>query len=188
MRRAAMALAPVAFLAGCGDGCGVRRIERAILGSPAGAVALAVNDCPDGLARCEDGRVWVSRLARVPVPCTGPAEACRCPWESVAQCEAGCVADGVLAVMERAQAPAQLCAPGAAASLAPLARPAAADSPVPGTCDEGVAYRCRDSAVIDCAAKRVAGVCLRGCAASESSLDEGSAIRREDAFAILCSR
>ncbi len=174
-----------------------------------GGLPLEVTDCPDGLARCEEGTVSVSRLATLPMPCQGPASACACPWEVAAACSGGCVAEGLELVVERAKAASQLCAPGPgagggvfAASLSPpasgtsrassapdggtsqvSAAPDASDAP----CDEGDRYRCSSGRVIDCAAGLAVGRCVRGCFAEGTSIEDDG-VSREAAFAILCSR
>src|SRR5580658_3030502 len=101
--------------------------------SATGVLPVPAIDCPDGLARCEEGTVSVSRLATLSTPpCRGPASACSCPWEAVAACPDGCVADGVELVVERAHAASQLCAPGKDGGLlavAPATTPDAAETP-----------------------------------------------------------
>jgi hypothetical protein len=150
----------------------------------ASVVGAAAIDCPDGLARCEGGGVWVSRIAVIPYPCNKPPPACECPWERVADCEGACVADGVEQVVDRQRARAQLCAP--APDAGPFVLRFGDATPAPA-CDEGARFSCADSNVVDCGHTRVVGRCLRGCAAeSISAEDEG--IDREAAFAILCSR
>ncbi len=165
-----------------------------------GPLAAPAVDCPDGLARCEEGTVTVSRLATLPMPCNRPGAACACPWEIEAECPYGCAAEGVELVVDRAKAGSQLCAPapdaGPFASPGPVPPAAAAPPGAPGAspvsgpedgCDEGDRYRCTGGRVIDCDARRVAGACARGCFADGTSIgDDG--VNREAAFAILCSR
>jgi hypothetical protein len=170
---------------------------------PPGSLAMNVVDCPDGLARCSDGRVEVTRLATIPQPCRGPQSACGCPWAYVAECDRGCVADGLEVVMDRARAPVQLCADGADGADRAHAVIAAAEEGERGEragvglveCDEGELYRCVGDGVVDCARRAVVARCLRGCSAESASVEdgledgiEGHRVTREAAFAILCSR
>ncbi len=175
---------------GCQRGCGSLG-ERGIgLASPSGTSALPrpVVDCPDGLARCEEGTVSVSRLATLPVPCSGPGSACTCPWEALEPCPAQCAADGVEVVVERARARTQLCAPGAdAGAFAVAAAPSDAPDERETPCDEGDRYLCAAGRIVECAPRTVLGKCLRGCFTEGTSIgDDG--VSREAAFAILCSR
>jgi hypothetical protein len=176
--------------AGCDRGCGdgLRALGRGSL-TPAGSPPLRVVDCPDGLARCEEGTVLVSRLASLPMPCQGPASACECPWERAADCAGGCAAEGVEVVVDGAHAASQLCAPGGAAAdggvfaTSLVAAPDASETP----CDEGDRYRCAGGRVVDCASTVAVGRCVRGCFAEGTSIDDDG-VSREAAFAILCSR
>ncbi len=189
MRHALLLVLLGGGLAGCSRDCGGLG-ERAIgLASPSATSALPrpVADCPDGLARCEEGTVSVSRLGTVPVPCAGPASACSCPWEALEACPGRCVADGVEVVIERADARTQLCAPAPSAGV--LAVPSAPGAPDGGEaqCEEGDRYVCTGGRVVDCASRAAAGTCLRGCFAEGTTIgDDG--VSREAAFAILCSR
>jgi hypothetical protein len=175
---------------GCERGCGSVG-ERGIGAVSPGATNVLprpVVDCPDGLARCEEGTVSVSRLATVPVPCRGAPGTCTCPWEALAACPAGCAADGVEVVVDRARARTQLCAPGPDAGV--FASPSAASSPPSDAgeaCDEGDRYLCAGGRIIECALRAVVGQCLRGCFTEGASIgDDG--VSREAAFAIMCSR
>jgi hypothetical protein len=145
-------------------------------------------DCPDGLARCEGGTVYASRLATIPLPCTAAAPACACPWDPVADCPAACAADGTEVVVERALASKQLCAPAPSATpfAIPLS-PAADAGPADVVCDEGERYRCASGAVVDCASGRALARCVRGCFAEGTGIDDDD-VGREAAFAVLCSR
>jgi hypothetical protein len=124
----------------------------------------------------------VSRLAKV--DCRGPETPCSCPWESLATCPTGCAAEGLQVVIDREQAVAQLCAPLRDASIITW-------SPDGGSeevrCESEELYRCARGAVVDCAAHSVIAYCVRGCFAEGATIDE-AAVRRETAFAILCSR
>lgn len=144
-------------------------------------------DCPDGLARCVEGRVEASRLAVIPQPCRGPENHCQCPWDEVAVCDRGCTADGVELVIDKEAAARQLCQP--AGGDASFVRPASAGRRAPQPCDEGQLYRCFEGDIIDCVATQVAGSCIRGCFTEGASIDEASpGVSREAAYAILCSR
>ena len=151
---------------------------------PPGAGALNAVDCPDGLARCTEGVVESSRLARIPQPCRGTPEQCSCPWERLAECHRGCVVDGLEVVVEREKAGAQLCAPEADAGA--MARTLAVTSP--SRCDEEEAYRCAGGAVVSCSESAVVAICTRGCSVEGASVDREQPVSREAAFAILCSR
>jgi hypothetical protein len=153
--------------------------------SPAsGSLSVNAIDCPDGLARCLAGNIEASHLTAIPWPCHGPASVCACPWEHAASCANGCVVDGLELAMERGRAAAQLCALGVDAG--PLVYPS--DIALVAGCDEGQLYRCSTGAIIDCALRKSIAHCVRGCAAEEAFVDDGQPVRREAAFAILCSR
>ncbi len=186
---AALAVGP----AGCDRGCmglGERGVGAAAPGAT-GALPRPAVDCPDGLARCEEGTVSVSRLATLPAPCTGPANACSCPWEAVAACPDGCAADEVELVVDRARAARQLCAPGKDGGVfatSPAAARGGVDAAAAETpCDEGNRYVCAAGRVVECASRAAVGLCLRGCFADGTSIDDDG-VSREAAFAILCSR
>ncbi len=149
-------------------------------------VAGSVMDCPDGLARCSDGIVEVSRLAMIALPCTTPEKSCACPWEAAGTCAAGCVADAVELVIDRGLAVTQLCAPsdGADWKLTVTCLGQVAADP----CEESQLYRCAGGMVIDCNAHRVAASCRHGCFAQGAFVDDEGPIGREAAFPILCSR
>jgi hypothetical protein len=149
---------------------------------PLGAV-----DCPDGLARCEEGVISVSRLATIPSPCHGPPEACRCPWDHAADCPGACAADGVEVVVDR-DAAAQLCAPPTPwTGAAPFVVPSSAPLPSPTPCEEGDRFECLGALVVECASNSIAGTCVRGCQRDGGALDDDR-VSRVAAFAILCSR
>lgn len=155
---------------------------------------MAGIDCPDGIARCTDGALEVSRLAHIGQPCRGPETACSCPWDRLGDCARGCAADGLEVVIDRSQAARQLCLPdppGRGGASWTLGRYADASGTPAATCEEGQLYRCANGFVIDCGTHEVLGSCTRGCfregAAIEAVTQEES-ISREAAFAILCSR
>jgi len=182
---------PLCLCSGCQRGCAREWIDESGVGEhgtvvPPGAAPLNAVDCPDGLARCAGGVVEVSRLARIPQPCTGSPEGCACPWERAADCDRGCAADGLEVVIPRSQAPVQLCAP------TPDAGPLAVAPPPPGEtprgCEEGQLYRCVAGDVIACRDNAVAAHCVHGCFAEDAALDDDVDVGREAAFAILCSR
>jgi hypothetical protein len=173
---------------GCDRGCGAligRVTEKGGLGptGPGNGLALGGFDCPDGLARCEEGVISVSRLATIPSPCHGPPEACRCPWDRAVDCPGACAADGVEVVIER-DAAAQLCAPkGGPAFVLPSLTPLPSGAP----CEEGNRFECSGSSVVECASNAIAGTCLRGCERDGGAVDDDR-VDRVAAFAILCSR
>jgi hypothetical protein len=177
-------------LAGCQRGCAREWLGRHDVTDdprhPPGSQPLSAIDCPDGLAVCREGHVDVSRLATIAQPCHGPPERCGCPWDTVGECERGCVADGVEVVVERDAAATQLCKP---APGVVLVEPAGSDAVATG-CDEGDAYRCARGLVVACHDNAVVARCARGCAGEGTSLgnDDEAPVPREAAFAILCSR
>jgi hypothetical protein len=150
-----------------------------------GSLPIYVVDCPDGLARCMQGNVEASQLAVIPQPCHGPEGHCTCPWVRVAWCDIGCVVDGVEVVVDSARAGTQLCAIRPDAGP-PVAIPSV--SAVPGSCEDGQLYRCAGGAIADCASHAIVGRCVRGCLSEGASIDDGTPVVREAAFAILCSR
>jgi hypothetical protein len=186
--RAVVLVASALALAGCDRGCGAL-IGRVTVGHGLGTTALGQDlplggfDCPDGLARCEQGVISVSRLATIPSPCRGSPEACRCPWDRAADCPGPCAADGVEVVVERSAA-AQLCAPQDGPSFV---LPSRAPLPSPGPCEEGDRFECSSGSVVECASNSIAGTCLRGCQRDGGAVDDDR-VNREAAFAILCSR
>jgi hypothetical protein len=172
---------------GCERGCakswlGQHGVGKEVTPQAVGPSLHAI-DCPDGLARCNGGLVEVSRLASVALPCKGPVEQCTCPWVRLAECDRGCVADGLDIVAERAKAARQLCAPNEGGEFA---RPERGESP--GNCDDDQLYRCLSGAIVSCAEHAVVGKCIRGCFVEGGALEGDVPIGREAAFAILCSR
>ncbi len=173
--------------------CGGEQVQAWLreLGVRGGPEANAVEkqppgvvDCPDGLARCIDGTVEVSRLGERTRPCRGPERSCECPWEPLDRCGRRCVAEGIEVVMDRGRALVQLCEGDADAG--PVQSEAA---PSLAMCDEEQLYRCRASAIVDCLAHRTVLSCPRGCVADGASIDDADGpVAREAAFAILCSR
>ena len=147
---------------------------------------MNARDCPDGLARCTEGNVFVSRLAAIPQPCTRPPPQCECPWERVDTCATGCAAEGSEVAIEPPLAARQLCAAPADGAAAVLRLMGAQPAPFP--CDDGQLYRCVDGDVIACHENAVVGRCARGCFASGASVEDGEPVSREAAFAVLCSR
>jgi hypothetical protein len=184
-RSLALAALCLSFAA-CERGCARTWFNEHGVGSegrqPPGSAPLDALDCPDGLARCNDGVVEGSRLAMIPQRCRGTPEQCSCPWERLVECERGCVVEGIEVVAERDRAAVQLCAPPPDAGA--LARPVRA----PGECDEDQLYRCAGGAVVSCAERAVVGVCARGCSTEGASIGGDVDVSREAAFAILCSR
>jgi hypothetical protein len=145
------------------------------------------------LARCAEGVVEASRLARVAQPCRGPETGCSCPWDRLADCAHGCAIEGLEVVIDRAEAPRQLCAPEADASDGiPWIRGATeAVGRRAEACDDGQLYRCAQGVVVDCRARVVLASCARGCFAEGAAIDDegqDESVSREAAFAILCSR
>jgi len=176
----------IALVTACDRGCAAVLGHAARghgLGSLGKDLPVSGIDCPDGLARCEEGVISVSRLATVPTPCGGPPESCRCPWDRAADCAGPCAADGVEVIIER-DAAAQLCAPSGAAAFAV---PSPVPIPSPAPCEEGDRYECAGGVVVECASNSIAGHCLRGCRRDGAAVDDDR-VSRVAAFAILCSR
>lgn len=121
-------------------------------------------DCPDGLARCIDGRLEKSKLATV-----GPGSVC--PWAPMGDCPGECV-EGVLVEEPHA---AQLCRIEAGAWRESRS-PAGADA-----CHDA-RFECAGSQVIDCDTKQVVAVCTHGCGVS--ALDDE--LSEADAVNVLC--
>jgi hypothetical protein len=206
-----MRLAPLAIvciaLVGCDRGCGRDTLDRA-RPSPSAPVAsqpfpLNAVDCPDGLARCRDGVVEISRLFSYPVPCTGPAERCTCPWDRLSPCDHGCVAEEIELALPRDRAFSQLCAPSPSQ---PVARAPVAGTTVPKAACDGELYRCVAGNVVACASDdgtsaaspqrgqhqddagpAVVATCAHGCADEGDFLDDGR-ITRDQAALLLCRR
>ena len=164
----------------------VQRARRGTAGvNPPGAAPLQAIDCPDGLARCIGGVVEVSRLATIAQPCRAAPEACACPWDRVGDCEQGCVGDEVDVVMDRDLA---LRAAVRAPRPTPGPSPGGCRCRRPAGCDEEELYRCA-TAQSSRAPSTWSSRRARGAASSEgASLGSDTALRREAAFAILCSR
>jgi len=182
---------------GCERGCARSWLRDHGVGGPTatstpGHVPVAGIDCPDGIARCTEGTVETSRLARIGQPCRGPETACSCPWDRVGDCARGCVADGLEVVMDRSQATRQLCLPDPTATASRMRGQSADDAgPPAATCEEGQLYRCANGFVVDCSAHAVLGSCTRGCFTEGASIGEVAreeTVSRVAAFAILCSR
>jgi hypothetical protein len=188
-------------LAGCARGCLSTWLEEhafvparpANANKPKGIAQLRSVDCADGLARCVGGVVEVSRLSSHPDPCSGPREACECPWDRLEACSQGCVAEDVEVVLPRERAQAQLCAPdpGAAYSLPVRGRSADTSDPSASADEETCGddrYACAASAILSCEpSPHVVARCLKGCAVEGVSLEDDS-VTEAVAVALLCAR
>ncbi len=189
-------IAALAML-GCDRGC-LRRVTGRDVPEPdpAGLTGLSGSDCSDGLARCADGRVEVSRAAHLPYPCGKPGESnrsCTCPWDAVERCRNGCALEGssILAERDASTALGQLCKPDEV-----VARPlTAADPQANGVCaDEG--WTCRDGLVRACSGAglpvRPLAICIHGCAAVSLAEGESPPVVEgktvDGPAAILCRR
>lgn len=169
-------------------------------GPAGGSASLPLNavDCPDGLARCVDGVIEVSRVFAYASPCAGPPDQCRCPWDRLGACDRGCTAEDVEIVLARDKAAAQLCAPSAAPAARAFARAplesGAGDRATlvpPRALCEGELYRCVGGSVVACATDggepSAIATCVRGCAEEASYLDDDR-VTRDQAVALLCRR
>lgn len=157
----------------------------------AGSIDLAGTDCPDGLARCSEGRVEVSVAGHVPHPCAKPRErggGCECPWVAAGTCASGCVKDGLEVVATAEVARVQLCQ---ASPAEPVLRPVlATESTAVSICaDDGVT--CADGLVRTCAVRgqpvRLVAGCANGCA-SGIAIEPGDLTTGDGPAAILCRR
>ena len=188
------------LLGGCERGCLAGWLsDRGVATGPkppgqGSAPQLAAIDCPDGLARCGNGIVQVSRAYQYADPCTGSPEQCTCPWERLGDCAKGCVVDGLVIDEPRERAIPQLCAPTPAAANVTDARaefsgPPPADA-IASACD--AAYVCEHRAVVACGPPaRVVGACTAGCAREGQSMDtddESAPLTPTAALAVLCRR
>ena len=173
------------FLCGCERGCARSWLESHGAGdpgaAPVGGRAVNAIDCPDGLARCTDGIVEVSRLTTIQQPCVG-TQGCTCPWDRAGDCDRGCVLEGATLMVDRPRALGQLCAP------APDAGPRVVPVLEPAECDEGQLYRCAEGRVVSCVQHAIVGRCEQGCATEGGDIGDDVAVDREAAFALLCSR
>jgi hypothetical protein len=195
---ALLALFALPALAGCERGCLTDWLARRGVGEDAatgrGSLPLNAVDCSDGVARCVDGVVQASRAFSYSVPCSGPPDRCRCPWDNLSACDRGCVAEGVEVAIARDPAPVQLCAPEAADVFARPPPGAPLEMP-PGWC-EGELFRCSGGVVIGCegadagpsapGAPGALATCLFGCAEPDMVLDDAP-VTRDAAVAILCA-
>lgn len=175
-------------LGGCDRGC----LPISGRATPdAGEVALMGTDCSDGLVRCVEDRVEVSRLAHLPHPCGSLTEArgaCACPWDTVARCPNGCAAQGLVAVGDADAGARQLCRPSSSVMRPLLPGDPAASSP--RICGEA-SVACRDDVVRVCdepgRAERLVAVCLHGCEPG-IGIDHGESAIDDGVAAILCRR
>lgn len=187
LRSALLVLVLALGAGGCERGCAGRgRATR-----DAGGFDLAGTDCSDGLVRCVEDRVEVSRLAHLPHPCGSITEgraACVCPWDTVGRCPNGCAAPGLVAVGGADAGVRQLCRPDAI-----VARPVLPTDPAAATpriCGEP-SVACRDGVVRVCEEpgrpERLVAVCLLGCEAG-IAVDHGETVIDDGVAAILCRR
>jgi hypothetical protein len=174
-------------LCSCERGCAREWLGERGVGPSASVAAAPMNavDCPDGLARCEEGVVEGSRLASIPQPCKGLPKDCACPWDRLGSCGAGCVVNDAELVVDRGHALAQLCAPSPDAGT--YAAPPPTDIQPTTACDEGDTYACSGGLVVACQTNAVVARCVRGCFAPGAGVGDDLA-NREAAVALLCSR
>jgi hypothetical protein len=164
------------------------------------ALPILGTDCPDGLARCYEGTVEVSRLARLGPGCEDSKGGCNCPWDVVGTCGGqGCVAEGVTLALPASLARSQLCSQGGAQGMPPIL-PMPSPGPGPGEPDveisacEDLEFVCRKGVVLACGAgegsterrPRILSRCALGCSEEGGSLLEP--MKDEQALAILCLR
>jgi hypothetical protein len=197
MRKALLLVVLVLALGGCERGCLAGWLsDRGVATGPkppgqGSAPQLAAIDCPDGLARCGNGIVQVSRAYHYADPCTGSPEQCTCPWERLGDCPKGCVVDGLVVDEPRDRAMSQLCAPAATArdGGVELSGPPPGDEVV-SACD--ASFVCEHGVVIACGPPaRAVGACTAGCAREGQSMDtddESAPLTPGAALAVLCRR
>lgn len=205
-------LAVAVSLTACERGCARRYAERVLSPGGGGDIPRVGGDlpptaaCPEGLARCNGGRVSVS--ARLPPGTRCSPEGCTCPWDDLGTCSFGCVTDGAELDMSRERARAQLCAPPPNASFALPVPPGSLPAPTtrlppaqlaadggreedeePAAdiaceiesyrCDRGVVYRCEGGAVS-------LFRCVQNC--SEEGGTVLAVVSPDKAAALLCRR
>jgi len=148
--------------------------------------------CPEGLARCRDGVVEVSRAYTPPGACS--PEGCRCPWDRLITCKRGCVVDGMEMEMPRENAEKQLCAGDIGPAVARPAPPGFVPDGGPADpevleayceverfhCAQGTLYRC------DSGQAKPVVQCQGGCVQGEALVVEDISV--EAATALLCVR
>jgi hypothetical protein len=158
---------------------------------------LGGSDCSDGLARCVGGAVEVSRRAHVPDPCVGRPTECACPWDVVASCPHGCVADDLILDLSDIESITQLCAleEGEAVARvtameekgsAPLTTPECAADDGDHVCVGGRVVRCAFDSITEAPRMRAVATCLRGCAKEGGRI--GDEADDAQAQALLCAR
>jgi hypothetical protein len=207
--RGSLALFLALACAGCERGCLSTWLGEHGIGSPSSSCvdhapaepgtcrpatgvvpSLQAVDCPDGLARCTEGVVEVSRAYSYPMPCALGPTRCACPWERIDECGVeGCVSDGTEVVVPRGKAVAQLCAPPAGLVVSLPAALASVDAGAEDfACDEQL-YRCSHGVVVACSdnAARVVAQCFRGCFDEGAGIDEDG-VEERAAVSILCAR
>jgi len=201
-RRAALIVSLTGFL-GCQRGCLATWLAAHGFGAADPSESLAKGEmevpCPGGLARCADGVVTLSRSYAPPAGCS--PEGCRCPWDAIGRCDAGCVAEAIEVEMPPAVALLQLCAPPRAALSAAPGEIAGLATPVPPEYErprpdggdtlrvdcEIERYRCVDGVVSACdGGEHPLVLCARGCAEGEGAVYED--VPADAAVALLCAR
>src|SRR5262245_1797921 len=121
---------PMIALLGCERGC----LSKRLAATEDVGLPMQQIDCPDGLARCVDGRLERSRLAT-----TSGAEPC--PWTPLGECEGeGECVEGVMLSEEHAR---QLCRTADSGAIFRTS-PAGADD-----CHD-TRWECEASRVFDC--------------------------------------
>jgi len=187
-------VAAVVSLTGCQRGCLMTWLTSHGFGTtdPAESVAKGTLDipCPGGLSRCADGVVSISRSYTPPQACS--PEGCRCPWDPVGRCDAGCVAESIELEIPRDVALRQLCTPAPRTLLATPVPPGY-ERPRPDGGDaiqvecEIERFRCVDGVVSSCdGAEHPLAICARGCAEGEGAVYED--VSADAAIALLCAR
>ncbi len=186
----------VFVLGGCQRGCLKTWLEERGVGArpeapPKAGVPLHGIDCPDGLARCVGGSVEVSRLARVPDPCVGRPAECACPWDVVATCPRGCVADELVVDITASLSATQLCALDDGEAVARAITSATRVAYECGeddnhVCVAGTVAHCELSVADGARRARPVATCLLGCADDGATLED--IVDDRQATALLCAR
>lgn len=186
MKRVRTILIFALLASGCSRGC-LRTWfeEHGVVGRPPivpGAVDPSAEQvlCPGGIAKCSSGIVLVSKSEK-PQACS--PEGCRCSWNEVGRCNAGCVVEGLEVEMSREKAASQLCLDGPDRSVAqandsPDSLAEACDGPG-AACHEGMLASCHDDG----------GVTLLGRCNCAAAIVFSEVAERDPAVAarILCS-
>jgi len=181
----------VVALVGCERGCLATKTSSTSSTRSGSASDLSGTDCSDGMVRCVQGRIEVSRLAHLPHPCGDPNAlekrgACTCPWDVIGQCSSGCAEDALEVLATADAGAAKVCR-----ADGPVARPILPGDPFePSVCSfEGV--QCADGIIRHCDGagrpSRAIALCFSGCDPAVG-IDHGAPANPDGVSMILCRR